>query len=385
MAGSDQLIRPISGFIPTPGHGLRMMGPPNTSLTKEEKRRAARDPLSFRNTLTKKANSSYEEARQWIVDRTREGVIEEVEQVVIVYRQTDRGTTAWGIIADVSLEAYADGLIKRHEATIPESEERMIEYMDRTRVFGNPVALTHRPESGVIGLLETCQDRSPDVPLKASDGSNHDLWLVSGSSAAQWCNEFEGPLYITDGHHRLAAAASLGEGADAPRYLPAAIFDTSQLHLKSFARCITNIPMTPDELMKAIASDHVVTHVDSTTFEPISSGNVGARIGSDYVQIEIARELIPDDLYASLDANLLQDLILGPLIGVDDPRNDDRVDFIESDREFDLPRYQAWFLPHPEAVTSVLGVADRGLIMPPKSTLFWPKPPAGIVMRYVNP
>ncbi len=360
------------------------MGPPNTKLTKEERRQAAEDPLSFRHTLGKKANSTHEEARRWISTRVDEGVLAPVEEVLIVYRQIDRGVVAWGVIANVSLAAYDAGLIKRHEATISKSEKRMIDYMNSTRVFGNPVALTHRPVKRLSDLVASCARRSPDIPLRASDGSSHDLWLISGDEAHSICLEFHGPLYVTDGHHRLAAASALAAGEGRQGFLPAATFETSQLHLGAFARCLTELPLAPDALVEAISNDHSVAEVEQSEVTPDKRGQIGARVGSKYLRIDLADHSIPDDVHASLDANLLQNLILHPLLGVDDPRNDPSVEFIEATSDFDKPEFQAWFLPHPESVDSVLEIADRGLTMPPKSTLFFPKVPAGIAIRYVE-
>ena len=384
MTDSTQYLRPFSGFLPTPGNGYRLMGPPNSKLTREERRKAAEDPLSFRHTLGKKANSTHEEAQSWISERVKEGVLDPVEDVLIVYRQIDRGIIAWGVIGDVSLAAYDAGLIKRHEATISKSEKRMISYMNSTRVFGNPVALTHRPQGRVSDLVVECGGRKPDLPLKASDGSSHDLWLIGGEEASSFCRELRGPLYVTDGHHRLAAASSLAAGERRQGFLPAAIFDTSQLRLGSFARCLRSMPLSPEALLAAIASDHRITESEPSDAIPEKRGQIGARVGSRYVKIDIASHLVPDDVSESLDANLLQNLILQPLLGVEDPRNDPRVEFIEATTEFDKDEYPAWFLPHPESVDSVLEIADEGLTMPPKSTLFFPKVPAGIAIRYVE-
>lgn len=380
----SRYLRPFSGYVPGVGYGSRVMGITNAKLTKEERRVAARDSLNYRHTLSKKAASSNDEAREWISRRVDEGVLQRVEEVVLVYRQQDGAVSAFGVIADVSLARYDEGLVKRHEATIAKSQKRMANYMGRTRVFTNPVALTHRSQNVVPELVRRCLERDPDVPLKAEDGSLHDLWLVSGDEAAAFCNEVEGPLYVTDGHHRLAAASSLAAKEGRDDYLPAGIFENDQLQLQSFARCFPSLPIEPDELLDAISSQHVVRNVEPSAAVPERRGQVAARIGNQYVRIDVVEDPTPSGIGPALDANLLQELILRPLIGVKDPRDDKLLEFIEATRDFDLDTYQAWFLPYPEAVESVLEIADRGLTMPPKSTLFGPKVPGGLAIRYID-
>lgn len=382
---AEHYLRPFSGFVPNVGFGSRVMGITNAKLTKQDRRRASLDPLNYRHTLSKKAASKNKEAREWISRRIDEGVLRPVDDVVMVYRQQDGDVSVFGIITDVSLSKYDAGFVKRHEATISGNEKRMVRYMERTRVFTNPVALTRRPQHHQSDLIRSCLERDPDVPLKAEDGSLHDLWLVSGAEASSFCERFEGPLYVTDGHHRLAAASSLAIREGGESYLPAGIFETDQLQLQSFARCFTSLPLKPEKLLAAIVANHVVSDVDPSMAVSQRGGQVAARIGARYVKIDLANDSLPgDDDHRPLDANLLQELILGPLIGVKDPRDDKRLDFIEATREFDLDRYRAWFLPYPESVESVMQMADRGLTMPPKSTLFGPKVPGGLAIRYID-
>ncbi len=381
--GSGGLLRPFSGYVPVEGFGPRVMGITNAKLTKDERRIASNDMLNYRHTLSKKASSTNKAARKWVARRLGEGVLRRVDEVVMVYRQHDGRSSSIGVIADVSLARYDDGLVRRHEATIINSEKRMGKYMARTRVFTNPVALTYRVGK-MADLANLWATGEPDVALEAKDGSHHDLWLVGGSDATAICEALSEPLYITDGHHRLAAASRLAAKERRVDFMPAGIFAADELNLQSFARCFRSLPISPEALIDSIAAKFTIQEVGPSDARPAREGQIGARIGTRYLSIDLLEQDPAISGPESLDANRLQALIIGPLLGVDDPGDSARIEFIEANGTFDLDRYKAWFLPFPEAVESVLQIADQGLTMPPKSTLFGPKVPGGLAIRFIE-
>jgi uncharacterized protein (DUF1015 family) len=359
------------------------MGITNAKLTEDERRMASNDKFNYRHTLSKKASSTNQAARKWVARRLDDGVLQRVDEVVMVYRQQDGQNSSLGVIADVSLAKYDGGLVRRHEATIATSEKRMGKYMARTRVFTNPVALTYRIGQ-MAELANLWATGEPDVALEAKDGSQHDLWLVGGSDATAICEALSEPLYITDGHHRLAAAASLATKELRVDFMPAGIFATDQLNLQSFARCFRSLPISPEALIDSIAAKFAIHEVGPSDARPARGGQIGARIGTRYLRIDLPEQDPQVSGPESLDANRLQDLILEPLLGVEDPRESARIEFIEGNATFDLDCYKTWFLPFPEAVESVLQMADQGLTMPPKSTLFGPKVPGGLAIRFID-
>lgn len=388
MDPMTSLIRPFSGFIPSADFARRIVGPPTSMLTKEQKKASLGDDLSFRNVVGRSARANREEAASWL-HRCRElDALQPVEPCVIAHRMKRRGAAATGLIAEVSIAAYENGLVKPHEKTIPKTQRKMLEYMQSTRIFGNPVALAHHDHAGVAGVIATQALCAADLEFQSIDGTEHTLWVIAGEAAWSLCNDLSNTLYITDGHHRLAAASALATAESmADLHLPAGLFAASQLQLGSFARTIRDPSVVGSEVVAALYERFEVVASDQLVPRPSHRHQIGARIDGQSFLIALASEKIPADTYDQLAVNLLQALVLEPLFGVSNQRTDQRLQFVADGGDDDahvVDSYDAWFLPHPEAVADVMAVADSGRSMPPKSTYFLPKIPSGLVVRPVD-
>ncbi len=363
------------------------MGPPTSLLSPEQKKAARLDPLKFRHAVGRGVHASQEEAQEWLRSARQQGAVVPAGPTVFVYRIAKGDLVATGIVAEVSITAYDSGLVKRHESTIAKTERKMAKYMHRSRILGNPVALTHRPHAAVSEAIAAQTMREPDCSFIDSAGYSHALWGLERDDAFDLCRSFRDPLYITDGHHRLAAASRVAaeEGRVDP-HLPAGIFSSDELRLRSFARCVVDPDVDTDAVISRLSSEHSLEEVSDVEARPLGRFDFGVRIAGRSFRLHIDRDRVPDDLYGSLDVNLLQDLILEPIFGIDNPRQDPRLHFVadladESDESRD---WTAWFLPFPTTVSDVMAVADMGLAMPPKSTWFAPKVPSGLVCRMLD-
>ena len=383
MSDPAPRLRPFTGYLTTPLHADRVIGPPSALLTPEQKKAERKDPLNYRNTLGRRGGFDQRGALSWLQERVADGVVTPVDSVVLVYRHTRGEARSLGFIAEVSLDSYARGEVKKHEATIGRSQEKMVRYMSQTRVYGKPVTLTYRSQPETKQTLETYRQASPEIRLETVDGSTHDLWVIEGKRATDLCSSIDQDLYITDGHHRLAAATALAELEQRSDYMPAGLFATDELELGSFARCISDAKLDVDELRGQISARFSVRETTAAKAIPDRPGEVSARIGEVYLIIEIGTDE-DDDPYDCLNTNRLHREILQPLLGVDNPSTDKRLEYVSSDSSYDSSDFDAWFLPHPESVDEVIAVADRGLSMPPKSTLFGPKLPSGLAIRMID-
>lgn len=382
-----RLLDTFTGYVPAPEFAHRVVGPPVSTLSPDQRERARLDPLSFRHVVGRGAGSSHAEARRWLAAAEERGALRTVGPAVFVYQQARDDLVATGIIADVSVTAYDSGLVKPHEATIAKTEKKMARYMRTTRIYGNPVALAHRPDPVIDAAIAAETARPADYSFVSADGFSHALWAVGRDDAERLCGSFVQPLYITDGHHRLAAASAVAarELRQNP-YLPAGLFSTEQLRLATFARCVVDPELDAGATVAALRERHHLQDVSAAEARPTGKHEFGVRIGGGTYRLRIDPTDIPTDVYRALDVNLLQDLILRPLFGINNPRRDRRLHFSP-----DLPRLQpehercsAWFLPFPVAVHDVMVIADAGLAMPPKSTRFGPKLPSGLVVRLLD-
>ncbi|MCP3975240.1 MAG: DUF1015 domain-containing protein, partial [bacterium] len=222
-----RLIRPFSGYVPTSSFGDRVAEPPGEMLPADLGETAKDDPLNFRRAAGRRARVSADAALGWLSGSLRQGSLQTVGPTILVYRQSSQQLTATGIIANVSLAGYDDGSVKRHERTVDKTRRRMADYMRTTRVYGNPVALAHRPHEPIKQLTEAHSQRLPEATFTTVDGCLHELWLVPRDEAEEVSRSFQDELYVTDGHHRLAAASLVaGEEGRTDASLLAGLFAT---------------------------------------------------------------------------------------------------------------------------------------------------------------
>ena len=330
-------LRPFTGYLTTPLHADRVLGPPSALLTPEQRKAERHDPINYRNTLGRKGGFTKDRAAEWLAQRVADGVVTPVESVVVIYRHTRDEAGSLGFVAEVSLSAYDRGEIKKHEATIRRSQEKMVRYMARTRIYGKPVTLTYRSSPTINDRLETYRHSAPQFRLETVDGSTHDLWIIEGSEAEQLCAETGQSLYITDGHHRLAAASALARREERSDFIPAGLFSTNELELASFARCITDPGSTRRLFYMHLPSDTRLSRKPRSVLLPAEPGQLTARIGAQYVTIAIGAK-DDGDPYHCLNTNRLHDEILEPLLGVDNPSSDNRLQYVSSDSRYDRPR-----------------------------------------------
>ena len=365
-----------------------MAGPPRATLTAEQKAAAADDHLSFRFVAGRKAGCASEHALEWLSEGANDGVLVETGPAVVVYRQESAGAVATGLIADLSLGAYEAGRVKRHERTIDRTQQKMADYMRTTRVHGNPPVTAVRAGAELTRALEEHTHREPNSAFTTVDGISHTLWIVDDDRAETLCRLVDTDLYITDGHHRLAAASLVAaEEGRAMARIPAGVFSSDELRLRSFARCVHDDQLDPSEVIARLTSGLDLIEVsgpDQT--KPSSRYQFGAKIGDRFFRIRIPEELIPDDHYAALNTNLLQQLVLGPVLGVEDPRTDRRLHFVANLGNVveTCEAADVWLLPYPLDAKDVIAVADSGRTMPAKSTWFAPKLPSGLIIRPIG-
>jgi uncharacterized protein (DUF1015 family) len=357
-------------------------------LSKEQRDAARSDPLSFRYAAGRGAGSSHEEAVTWLKRLVEQGAVRPVGPAVLVYRQSEGDITATGIIGDVPLHAYDLGLVKRHEAILAKTERKMADYIRSTRVQGNPVALAHRGQHDPNSAIAAQTVRSADTTFTSVDGVLHELWVAEGDSAEALRQQYGDSLYVIDGHHRLAGASLVArqEGRGDAR-VPGALFSTSEVRLRAFARCVFEPGFDVGLAVDRLRADFAIEEVGPAEARPRDRLEFGMRLGRRHFRLRVNPQGLPNDLDRLLPVNLLQDLILGPVFGIDNPGADERIRFVP-----DLPgrlqpdtKADAWLLPFPATVGDVIAVADRGGVMPPKSTWFAPKLPSGLVIRMVEP
>ena len=321
----------------------------------------------------------------------REGVFRRVPgPALFVYQLTAGEHRQIGVVADVPISDFEEGLVLRHEETRTEKEAGLVRYIDEVGASSSPVCLTYRPVAAIDALLAEVTTDPPDLDFVASSGTQQEVWrltdlVVIGKLIGLFRDVPK--AYITDGHHRVAATA-LSEAADS---FLAVLFPTNQMRLVAYHRCVRDLgEESPASFLAKRAREFEVTTPDSTDRLPQTDhGLISMRLDGRWHQLKLKDELRPANPWEDVDVITLQRHVLEPLLGIAEPRSDPRLECVTSritpqaiTSWIDSGVYQAAFLLHPMSLEQLMAVADAGGTLPPKSTWFTPKAGSGIFLRF---
>ena len=403
------LIRPFAALCPAPGRANDVVAPPYDVVSQEEARhRATGRPWSFLHVSRAEidlpagtdpySQAVYAKAVENLRAMVTAGVlVQEPSPSYWVYRLIMGDHVQTGLVAAASVVAYDQGRIRRHELTRPDKEDDRVRQIDALNAQTGPVLLAYRDHETVRALLAAASVNPAEMDVTADDGVRHLLWGVRDSAAvAQITALFDGMerLYIADGHHRSAAASRVAalrrtakEKNDAPwEYFLAVLFPDREMRILDYNRVIKDLNgLSRDELLHRVATAFQVETRDKPV-HPSQPGEYGMYLPGQWYQLTVNPNLIPSDPVARLDVSLLQDHLIGPILGVADPRRDKRIDFVggirglgELQHRVDQGEMAVAFALHPTTLSDLMAVADADQIMPPKSTWFEPKLADGLV------
>ena len=327
----------------------------------------------------------------------RGALIREEEPCVYLYRQRMGAHTQTGFAAVCHIEDYENDLIKKHEKTRRDKED------DRTRLIGTlsantgPVFLTYRDRPALDALISEAAEGAPLYDFTAPDDVQHTVWRIAGGAAL--LEEFaQVPCsYVADGHHRTASAVRVGRerraanpehtGEEEYNWFLCVLFPASQLQILPYNRAVKDLHgHTRESLLEAIGAAFTVTAGGSA--RPTQPGEL--RMYLEGAWYNLTWEPDRSDPIGQLDVSGLQDRLLAPILGIDDPRTSKRIDFIggirgpeELVKLVDSGKAAVAFSMYPTTVEQLMAISDAGEIMPPKSTWFEPKLRDGLVVYLI--
>lgn len=347
----------------------------------------------------------YERARELFEKRLKDGIlIEETSPAFYLYELTRNGRPQTGLVACCAVDDYLSGIIRKHENTRPEKEQDRICHIDALDAQTGPIFLAYRPEKRLNDLVRAAKKEEPLYDFVSDDGIGHRVWKVAGREMMNEIRqEFERlpAVYIADGHHRAASAAKValnrrkehpeaGPGAEFNDFL-CVLFPSDELQILPYHRVVRDMNgYSIEEFLCALSKNFTVRAVGRTPFSPSEKGHFGMLLQGIWYELQIRPERIPDDQVGRLDAALLQDCLLAPVLGIEDPKTDGRIDFIGGIRgTAELERrvaedMQIAFSMYPTSMEELLEVADTGRLMPPKSTWFEPKLRSGLFIHRLH-
>ena len=405
-------LHPFRALRPTPDHASAVAAVPyDVVSTAEARALAADEPLSFLRVSRAEigfptdqdpyADGVYEAAvRQFAWLRAAAPLVEEASPSVYVYRLRMGGHEQSGVAACFSVDEYANDVIRKHERTRKDKEDDRTRHIIELRAQTGPVFLTYPAAADVDQAVARTVSDPPLFDFTAIDGVRHTIWRVKDALAETLVAAFAKIplLYIADGHHRAASAMrarqalrdrTTGTGAmDADTFLAVA-FPDDQTQILPYHRVVKDLAgLTPSALLAALVERGVA--VTPGTDTPGGPGEVAMYLAGRWYTLRLAPAAAETPDADRLDVSLLQEQVLGPLLGIGDPRTDKRIDFIGGIRgpaalatRVDEGAAAVAFAIYPVSVEDLMRIADSGGIMPPKSTWFEPKLRDGLLIHLI--
>jgi uncharacterized protein (DUF1015 family) len=403
------LISPFPGLRPASGRADEVVAPPYDVLNSDEAReRAAGRPWSFLHISRAEIDlppgtgqydpAVYVRAAENLGRMLEEGVlVRDARPCYYVYRLRMGEHTQTGLVAAASIQAYDANRIRRHEFTRPDKEDDRVRQIEALNAQTGPVLLACKSDEEVNAILAQVTAGDPDIDLVADDGIGHSLWVVQDPHLLDDITQrFEAmpSLYIADGHHRSAAAsrvaAQRGIAGDAGVFLTV-IFPHDQMLILDYNRVVRDLSGHSPEVFLARVSERFRVSPSTIPVSPAGPGSFGMYLAGQWYVLTVAPERVPADPVGRLDVSVLADNLLAPLLGIDDPRRDSRIDFVGGirglqalEQRVDSGEMAVAFSMYPTQMEDLMAVADAGEVMPPKSTWFEPKLADGLVSLVID-
>jgi len=410
-------IKPFRAVRPKPQLAASVAALPYDVMNTEEAREtAAGNPYSFLRVDKAEIDlppetdpydaKVYSQAKKNFCELINSAMIQDEEKNFYIYRLTGCGQVQTGLAACVSAAEYERGLIKRHEFTRPDKELDRINHMLACEAHTGPIFLAYRGEfESPAKIMAQYTKNTPEYSFVADDGVKHELWVVADDATKNaLVRAFEKipALYIADGHHRNATAAIVAKqragDADAEHnFYLAVIFPHDELAIFDYNRVVTDLNgATPAEFLRKISADWNVEKISSQA-KPAKKFEVGMYLRGEktndtdshgWYRLTLKNPPVSADAIENLDCSVLQNILLAPILGINDPRTDKRIDFVggirglaELERRVNSGETAVAFAMFPTSMDELMAVADANQIMPPKSTWFEPKLRSGLLVH----
>ncbi|MBP7652344.1 DUF1015 domain-containing protein [Candidatus Dependentiae bacterium] len=414
-------IKAFRGLRPNPEIASRLAVLPYDVLNSDEARKLAEgNKYSFFHVTKPEidldpkidlySDKVYETAKSNFKKFIDEGyLLIENKPCLYIYKQQMGNHIQIGLLACASVDEYEKNLIKKHELTRKDKEDDRARHVYETNCNAGPVFLTYRSRKKIDDLVNSCLDTIPVYDFSTADSGlevRHTLYLITDDKLIKkLCSAFKKvpALYVADGHHRAASGYRVRalkksennnhNGKEEYNYFLTVLFPDNQLKIMPYNRVVKDLNgLTEQVLFEKIKEKFEITPVDEKCFSPAETKNIGMYINGKWYKLQPKKEIYDNDSPVdSLDVSILQKNILNPLLGIKDPRSDNRINFVggirgsaELEKLVDSGKYAVAFSMYPTSLDELMDIADAGQIMPPKSTWFEPKLRSGMVVHLLD-
>lgn len=407
-------VKAFPALVPAPGQAETIASVPYDVVDTEEARALAEgNPRSFLHVVRPEidfpsgtdpyGDEIYAKSKENLDALQNDGhLVREPVPCVYLYRQVMGEHEQTGITLACHIDDYGEDRIRKHEKTRPVKENDRTRLTDTLSANTGPVFLTYKDEKAIDAFVgQWKEEHEPSVDFTDDVGVRHTVWRVEEGEAAPVLEAFgEVPLsYVADGHHRSASAHRVGmerraanpdhEGSENYNWFLAVMFPASQLKILPYNRVVRDLNgLSADRFLQRLTEEF---HLDSNGRKaPESPQSLCLYVDGKWHTLhwEVSPGTGPVE---RLDVSVLQERLLAPVLGIGDPRTDERVDFVggirgteELEKRVDSGEWEVAFSLYPTTVEQLIAIADAGEIMPPKSTWFEPKLRSGLFLHTLD-
>lgn len=408
------VIRPFQGIRPTKELASSIAALPYDVYTCEEARAVTdKNPLSFLKVdraetqfptdIDMYSQPVYDKARELMEGMIAQGsFLQDDTACFYIYALTMNGRTQTGLAGCASIDDYLENRIKKHENTRADKELDRMRHVDTLSAQTGPIFLTYHSNPELSQMIGTAKTDAPLYDFTSEDEVRHQVWKISVSEDIEKITHIFSTInniYIADGHHRAASAVKAGlkrreehpdyNGDEEFNYFLSVLFPAEELHIYGYNRVASDLNgYSFDAFLDMVRSGFDVTKMGSAPYSPTHKGEIGLYGNHSWYRLEAKPSLLSEDPVNCLDVSILQNVVLGPLLGISDPKTDFRIHFVGGIKGLqalthavDAAGDGAAFAMYPTSMEELLNVADAGRLMPPKSTWFEPKLRSGLLIH----
>ncbi|MCR4807345.1 MAG: DUF1015 family protein [Lachnospiraceae bacterium] len=409
-------IRPFSAIRPAAGLEDKIAALPydvyNRAEAKEEIRgkdksflRIDRAETSFDDSVDTYDDRVYKKADELFHGMLNAGdFVKDKKDSYYIYELTMDGRAQTGIVACASIDDYLNSVIKKHENTRADKEVDRIRHVDALSAQTGPIFLAYRADKKINEVVDKAKSRTAINDFVSDDGIRHRVFIIDDPADIKTVEDAFSAMdsiYIADGHHRCASAVKVGlkrreehkgyTGEEEFNYFLSVLFPDEQLMIMDYNRVIKDLNgHSTGEVLEALGKMGSLEKKGSEPVKPARKGQVSVFADGIWYSLDFDKKFLSDDPVKGLDVSILQDNVLKPLFGIEDPKTDKRIDFVggirglkELERRCGLDCKMA-FAMYPTSIQELFSVADAGLLMPPKSTWFEPKLRSGLFIHEIE-
>jgi uncharacterized protein (DUF1015 family) len=367
-----------------------------------------RPEIAFKEPINPYDHKVYEKAREKLFAMIEEKIyIQDERPCLYIYQLNRQNNIQRGIVACTSIDDYLKNVIKKHEHTLPVKEQDRANHVNYTKAHTGPILMTYRENPQIMEIIDKWTlAHSPIYNFISDDDVTQTVWIIDDEEIINRVVSLFAEvkaLYIADGHHRTAAAVKVGidkrannpdyNGCEEYNYFLSVIFPDTQLTILEYNRLLKNLNgLNEEELLGKIEKNFELVYMGTDAFKPQSKHLFGMYMGGKWYGLKAKpRVFNEDNPVESLDVSILHNLIIAPIFGITDPRNDERIDFVggikgvsDLKKRVDSGEMSVAFVLHPTSIDDLMQISDAGCIMPPKSTWFEPKLQSGIFIHSIR-